>query len=336
MRSFFKLPAARDGLPRDTSLFSGRSLACSRGEAIFKTMALKQVISPELPAMIRPMGMHVGGGRMLEDASDAVMDADMRALFAAHQVADELTSAGMNPGAKIPGFVRESAVRQLQALRAKVAERMQADAHRYPLECAAALAAESATPQSSGASTTTSVANQRIVNAVRRRRRIKELIEELEAQVRPMVAKKSATSVSAAAAAAAASSDDLPSESALHKQLHKLAAKHAAKRLGAEQEKVLEMQLAMRELRLLNGLKRQMQKQKVELQAQLRVAERSANGKGKAKANVSIDGDTAAEPETIETLNRNARKPRAANKGKRPVSRAARRLKNPKATRVSG
>jgi hypothetical protein len=48
----------------------------------------------------------------------------------------------------------------------------------------------------------------------------------------------------------------------------------------------------------------------------------------------NIDG--AVVSEQMEALNRNARKPRAANKGKRPVSRAARRLKNPRATRVTG
>jgi hypothetical protein len=257
--NFFSFDAAA----RDVSLFS---LNLHESFAISRTSALLHFGSSELPAAMRPAGL-----RALPAS-----DPDVRALNEAHRIADLVSSAVVTPGAVVPEALRVRASAQLRQLRNSMRERLQRDAHAHPSEMLAATAAESLDAAAIPAllPSPAQAALSPLAATMVRRRRFVTMIDELEAQVRPMPKQL-------AAAPAAALTGDL-------------------------------------------------------------------------------DGQEA-EAEQIVALNRNARKPRAANNGKRPVvclvssallaalhlsicflffpfnlpqSRMARRLKNPRRTKV--
>jgi hypothetical protein len=208
---------------RDVSLFS---LNLHETFAISRTSALLHFGSSELPAAMRPAGL-----RALP-----ATDPDVRALNEAHRIADMVSSAVVAPGAVVPEALRMRASAQLRQLRNTMRERLQRDAHAHPSDMLAATAAESidAAAIPSLLPSPAQAALSPLAATMVRRRRFVTMIDELEAQVRPMP-KQLAAALSASPA--------------------------------------------------LTG---------------------------------DLDGQQV-ESEQIEALNRNARKPRAANNGKRPV-----------------
>jgi hypothetical protein len=240
-RSIAKL-AADSSLPRDVSLFSFNL----QSTQVSQMPQMAYFTSPELPALLPPMGL---------DRLDP-QDADVRTLLEAYHVSNQVNASLSGPGAAsasatVPLQVRQHAVKRLQALRGKLAERLQRDAHERPAECAALLAAERASSLSSTTALSLATLSPAMAR-IARRRRFLSLIQEIEGQVRPLA--------SARASAASLSASDL------------------AARVLSPAEPVVEVEAAV----------------------------------------VNLDGEATA-AETLEALNRNARKPRAANKGKRPV-----------------
>ena len=241
-RSIAKL-AADSSLPRDVSLFSFNL----QSTQVSQMPQMAYFTSPELPALLPPMGL---------DRLDP-QDADVRTLLEAYHVSSQVNASMVGPGAAsatVPVQVRLHAVKRLQALRGKLAERLQRDAHERPAECAALLAAERASSLSSTTALSLATLSPSMAR-IARRRRFLALIQEIEGQVRPMSAAKSASASAAA-----------------------LSASQLAARVLSPHEPVVEVEAAV----------------------------------------VNVDGATA-EPETLEALNRNARKPGKANKGKRAV-----------------
>lgn len=192
--------------------------------AISRTSALLHFGSSELPAAMRPAGLN----------ALPRSDPDVRALHSAHHLADLVSSAVTTPGAKVPEAMRARVSAQLRQLRNGMQERMQRDAHAHPSEMMAATAANAvdAASEPSLLPSPAQAALSPVAAAMVRRRRFMTMIDELEAQVRPLPPQLAAASSSSSSSSSTGNLDGQQAEAVQIEALNRNARKPRAANNG--------------------------------------------------------------------------------------------------------